>query len=241
MGKHCCFRTLGLVVIGAMILCVSSVQADTTIDTFEDDVPATWPVIANSGTPFVATSEPGLAGVVGGVRDGTVSHTSGPLNVTGAVLIGPGIYSLSLDALTDGLSTLSYDAGGAGLNLDLLDPHGTGATQVDGFVVIDVLTADLGGVPIDVTLTDGGGGSDTQGGIAAGGGMVSIPLASYVGVDFSDIDSVEFQFDPAAEFDLTIDFLGFDWVNGHAPEPSSAVLGLLGLSAMFFYRRRRVR
>lgn len=217
------FSAIGGLVVG--LLLVQSVRADTIIDTFGDEVPGTWPTSANAGTPFVATNEPGLAGVIGGVRGGTVSHMAGPLDITAAVLTGPGIYSLSSDALTDGSSTLSYDAGGAGLNLDLLDPHGTGPVNLsEAAFIMDVVGTDLGGVPFDVTM-DGVTVSSN-----ANVGQAVIPLDQFLGLDVSDIDSIEVAFDPPQEFDITVDFIGFDWPDVQVtptPEPASILAWLV--------------
>ena len=230
----------------AGLLLTQPVRADTIIDTFDDSDPGLWPAIANSGTPFVSSSDSGVAGVIGGVRDGFVNWQAGPLNVTAAVLTGPGIYSLSSDVLTNGSSALSYNAGGLGLSLDLLDPHGTGSSALDpgAAFIIEVVSSDLGGVPIFVQLTDGSGGTGVQGAVAAGGGAVSIPLQDFLPIDFSDIDQIDVSFDPPDEFDITVDYLAFDWPDPRPiiPEPTSlAVWSLLGLTLSSARWRRRTR
>jgi hypothetical protein len=163
---------------------------------------------------------------------------SGPLGVSAAIIPGQGVFSISSDTLTDGSAALSYPGVG-GLSLDLTY---SGTVPQGAAVIIDVVSSDLGGVPIDVTLTDGGGNSATASGVAAGAQTVSIPLTDFGGLDFADIDQIDVQFDPGAEFDITADFIGFDWPEvDQQPEPASiliwSLVGLIGLVASKRCRR----
>jgi hypothetical protein len=269
-------RSLFALAILAALSVSQAGWADTIIDTFDDFDPGLWPLVVDSGTPLAGNSQSGVGGVVGGVRNASVEWMSGPLSVSGSIVSPPGLFSLSSDVLTDGVATLTYPGQG-GLNLDLLDPHGSdrggpqeggtpfrfensyrhglsttfktpggkssGGGLQDAALIIEVVSSDLGGVPINVTLTDGGANSASASRTASGAQTVSIPLTDFAGLDFSDIDQIEVEFDPAAEFDITVDFIGFDWPEVEPePEPASILVwSLVALIGIVVSRRFRGR
>jgi hypothetical protein len=230
------FLLIGLVIAFAS---VPVSRADTIVDTFDDFDPGLWPLTVGPNTPIAGNSQSGVTGVVGGVRNAQAEWTSGPSSVSANLISPPGIFSISSNVLTDGEATLSYPGQG-GLNLDLTY---SGPVPPGAAFIIEVVSSDMGGVPIDVTLTDGSGNSSTVGGSAAGAQTVSLPLSNFVGVDFSDIDQIDVNFNPGSEFDITADFIGFDWPDVQPePEPASiliwSLVGLIGLVAGKRFGRR---
>jgi hypothetical protein len=91
-----------------------------------------------------------------------------------------------------------------------------------------LLSADLGFVDFTATLTDGDGTMETSSDGAAAGGIVSIPFSNYTSVNLADITEIKVTFDPAAEFDITLDDISIT-----VPEPGALLLlsaALIGLA-----------
>lgn len=203
-----------LVVILGATPATKSVAEIILIDEFDD---GGFVIQANSGTPSITDSQSSLSNVVGGRRDSQVDWTSGPKSVLLAVITDPGILAYSSDVLTDGMAMLTYPG---------LDLNASGFMSID----LDVLSSDLGPVPIAVTLTDGGGGMATGMGTtpSPAPGTLSIPSSEFPGVDFSDIDEIKVTLDPPMEFDISLDAIRII-----VPEPGSMLLFstlLLGLA-----------
>ncbi len=199
------------------------------IDTFD----VTSQSVAADGSDTTAAPE-----AVGGFR--TIEITkAGPLGATASVLIPPGIYSHSADALTAATSVITWDANGAGLG---------GVDLTDGLLnpefVLELLSIDLG-VSVSIGVTDTFGGSDTQvvPGLSGTPGTYTLSFSAFTGVDFTSIDSISLTVNGPEATDLTLDLLQTQGTTPPPPPsvPEPGVLLLLGsgLIGLFGVRGRK--
>ncbi|BCG63939.1 MAG: hypothetical protein methR_P1689 [Methyloprofundus sp.] len=180
---------LGLAVVAAL---TTGTANAATIDTFDDAAMS----VAADGTATVA------ALVAGGFRTVDMVKT-GPLGATASVLTPPGIYSHSADALTSAISTITWDANGAGLG---------GLDWVEGLINntfdIDILSTDLAGaITLTLLATDTFGGSDSVTTPSTGAGILNIAFSSFSGVDFTSMDFLSLQVNGITAADITLDSL----------------------------------
>ncbi len=202
-----------------------------------DNFDVTSQSVAADGSDTAAAPE-----AIGGFR--TIEITkAGPLGATASVLVPPGIYSHSADALTSATSVITWDANGAGLGgVDL-----TGGLLNPEFV-LDVLFIDIGGINLSISVTDTDGDSDTQavpvpGGFTAPGTLTLAFSAFDPAVDFTSINSVSLTIAGDTASDLILDLLQ---TQGDTPPPPPSVPepGILlllgsGLIGLFGVRGRK--
>jgi len=160
------------------------------------------------GTSTTAT-DMGLADVIGGSRELTVSAENTPGFIVGLdnVIVGAvplvGFLDYSSTAAADGNAVLRYDGGGAGLNVSLAPATGIRLVTLD---------ADLAAVPIQVTLTlvDQAAHSVSVSRTVFLAGITSqidFPFADFPGVDLGAVFSIEVAIDPntSGAADLRLD------------------------------------
>jgi hypothetical protein len=243
--------TIPLVIAGTL-LAGSSVQASNlVIDNFSDSG-----VAGNLGCTFLGygqcvfrqtpgypnDTQSGLSGVVGGSRQLSISGTTGQQSNFGIVAGGSGVASLANATGVASVSTLIYNAGGAGLNIN--------ENAFGGFKSFDLVipSADLG-LDATLTLTDGSGTFANLTLLNIGAGSNISTTASFdldnpvfAALNFTDIDSVRLDLFGDADLDASIDQIGFIMTPNipgtTTPEPTT-LLGLLAIGAYSFASRRR--
>jgi len=176
-----------------------------------------------------SVTDPGLNGVLGGVRQLTVAATRLDLpgldNVAaGAAVLGDFFdYHASLGAI--GNVALRYDQGGAGLNVSI---YGFDHFQ------LAVLIADASSVPYDATVTvednTGGSASSTQTITTPGRVTIAWPLASFSSVDLNAVQSITLVIAPNLAADMRVDL--FQVVGPPVLMPLLSPAGMLALVVM---------
>jgi hypothetical protein len=209
-----------------------------TIDTFDAaNTTKLPPGIIQNTVGSTAVTDTGLSGVIGGVRELTVTATSLLLpsdNVTaGAAVLGD-FFDYHSTLTATGEVALHYDRNGLGLNV-----------SVGGFdhFQLTVIDADPASVPYDATVTvaDNGGGSasSTQTITTSGAATIAWPLANFSGVDLNDVRSITLLIAPNYAADMRMDLFQVVRPPVGAPLLSPAmmlilvlVLGVVGLTTV---------
>lgn len=217
MGKLITF-----ILINIFSITLNSAQASTFIDTFDDFDPQ----VATPGSPStVATTN-----AIGGYRKIEITKT-GPLSAT--AFVGGGIYAHSADALTSAISTITWDANGAGLGIDLLTPDTLGFTGSSCFecFVIDVESIDQGNVDLTFKIIDAASHMSSFTATSVGLGINEFSFSNFGSlVNLSDIDSIALIVDGATASDLTLNFEGFTGSSVvSVPAPAAIWMILAGL------------
>lgn len=220
---------LGLAIIAALSVGTANAALITAIDDFTTGGMA----VSADGTSTVAAS-----GALGGYRTVTMTK-SGSLGATANVLTNPGIYAHSADAQTSAISTITWDANGAGLG---------GLNWLTGFTNqtfdLDILSIDQGQVDLSLTIADLVGGLDSFTLSGLGIGIQSFYFSAFTGIDFAQVNSLSLKVNGGLASDLTLNALGVygDVIplrSASVPEPT--VLALLGVGlAVFGFTRRKV-
>ena len=208
-----------------------------TIDTFDDANATRLPPGSNQNTVgSTVVTDTGLSGVIGGVRELTVTAIDLLLppadNVTaGAAVLGDYFdYHSTLTA--KGEATLLYDRNGLGLDLSV---YGFDHFQ------LTVIDADPASVPYDATVTvvDNGAGSasSTQTITTSGPVTISWPMTDFSGVDLKAVRSITLVIAPNYAADMRMDLFQAVRPPVGAPLLSPAmmlalvlVLGVVGLT-----------
>ncbi len=172
------------------------------------------------------------AGAIGGFR--TIDMTSvGPLYATAAIVLPPGIYSHSADAMTSATSNITWDANGAGLGgMDLVE----GLTN--NVFSFEIISIDQGDIDLILSVEDSFGGLDSFTFSNAGVGTESVAFASFTGIDFTSIDLISLQVVGGLASDLTLDLLSTTGDRTAVPEPISLALLGIGMIGVGFSRRK---
>jgi len=220
-----------LSVLTLLFLFINSVSASTIIDSFNDSTPQ---IVSANGSDTVATSS-----AIGGYRTISISK-SGPLGASASVISG--IFAHSADALTSAISTITWDANGAGLNADLLasDTLGfTGSSCYECFV-LDVLSIDQGNVDLTIQLSDGSNtASYTSSGV--GTGLYEVMFSQFTGVDLTSIMAISLEINGAQASDMTLDFQGYTGKQvSSVPLPATVWLFATGLISFLGTHRRKI-
>lgn len=222
-----------------LALTVATRGAALTVDAFDDALTTKLPpgVVQNTiGSTTVPDS--GLNGVLGGVRQLTVTATSLELLglddvVAGAAVLGDFFdYHASLGAI--GEVALRYDRGGPGLDVSI---YGFDHFQ------LTVLIADASSVPYDATVTvednAGGSASSTQTITQDGPRIIAWPLANFSAVDLNAVQSITLVIAPNLAADMRVDLFQVVGPPVHAPLLSPAAmlalvvtLGVIGLTTL---------
>jgi len=183
-----------------LIFSSTSVLGQVVIDAFSDAGLNTVapPGVQRTTVGVTTVTDTGLTDVIGGARTLTVQATiAGGANpsVVAGVIPAFDLLSYSSSLLADGLTTLFYDANGAGLAVDLSTGEGI---QVS-------LTTDAAAVPYLVSLTLSDGvitETDVQAGVMSGTTLIEFFYTSFPTVDLANIESIEVSIDPNAAGDL---------------------------------------
>ncbi len=175
------------------------------IDDFSSAVTTLQPPGIKQTGPGTATgTDPGLSGVIGGVRKLQVTVTSEPANqgVRVGVIAAATILSYASDDSANGKMTLLYDAGGAGLGADL-----SSALNLS----VNVFFADAAAPPytVEVTLVDSSAkiASVTQTILISGARIIDFPFSSFTGVNIANIFSIKIAIDPNTAADILLDIV----------------------------------
>jgi hypothetical protein len=244
-------------VIAGTLLAGTSVQASTLIvDDYSDSGTAvdqcssfllgqcvyrnpsiTYPAPINITIPGprLTDTQSGLSNVEGGVRKLEMTPSS---TANAQMGISPSLEALVLNNASGISSTgkVTYNAGGAGLNLD------ANAFGFDSFI-FQILAADsgFGNWSLNLELTSNLGvtsqqqQSSTLSNLNSSSTTAFFDLSAFDNIDFTDIDQVAFTLSGPAGFDVTIDQIKFTKV---APEPGT-ILGLLAFGTVGLVSRRR--
>jgi hypothetical protein len=220
-----CVAVFGLALAG-------TARAFQVIDTFREPSTGGDQIVTEANSPDTRT---GLDTneVVGGARIVSVNQDQAgttdstvtiPLRVSGTSVEqfrfdNPSGYS--------GTATVTYDANGSGLGLDLsMWPR----------ISVDVISAPFDGnrSTLAITLTDGNTNSGTVTQDLVGGNVVHFPLSSYSGVNMASLDSIVATITAIdTDADVTLDFIRA------TPEPGVALLlGLVGIVVLVRRPRR---
>jgi hypothetical protein len=226
-------RLLLPVLAAGLALPVSTSHASVIVIDDFSDAPGAWPIsLFAPGT--TSLTEAGLTGVLGGVRETTVSMTSAAnpgldfLQATIAPALG--LFDYNSSAGTDGSVSFLYDAGGAGLSAFFANQLGIEI----GFTLFD----HAGGVPLPVTivLTDGMNTATlTQSLTAPGGQTLQFLFADFANIGalgLAYVQSVEVILDAAIGADFRV-----SQISTIVPAPGS--IALLALAAFVGRFRRR--
>jgi hypothetical protein len=237
-------RSIATCAAVALTMAGRVVSAGTLIDDFSNanTTLLSPPPNANVSVSAVGSTtvvDPGLAGVLGGVRTLTVYadalQNPGLDMILAGVSPTPGFLSYESTATGSGHAALLYDGGGAGLNANFLPAVGI---RVDIF--------DLSTPPFDVTITladtNMNSAAFTRTVLTADTGDLHFPFQDFPGVDLGSIFSVGIDIHPTeagAEFKV-------DRIEAYrpvgAPLPLASPQGLLALVAvLLFVGRRAVR
>jgi hypothetical protein len=216
-----------------------------TIDAFTDPYPPN-PDLPASGRPILfvgtvcdgsscppglliehpvsdATSQTGLAGVLGGGRDAVISHVVGTANSD--IVTDPPSLTMNHNAGASAILEVHYGTAGS-LDADLT-PNSADAIE---FYVGGDMYAGPRPVPCTVTVTSGAG---TAGEVTASvtqdlieNGVYTYPFADFTGVDFTDVDQLSILFDASAV--TAVDFgIGPIQTNGQVVPVDAANWGRL--------------
>jgi hypothetical protein len=230
-----------IALVAALLLALPGSAQAVLIDEFDVDQSAVIPL--GGSNPATSSIVSATAGVLGGFRAGVLTRTVGLGGMSyDSNISTPGLGDLSLGASTDGTFLLIYDG-----DLDfVVDPDGLSENlQAAGESLFSItLRSDL---VADLTLTVYSSATDfsTFEFTSPGLGLdptafttILIPFASFAptgsGADFEDVGAVTLEVDGVLGLDLQI-----DRIETVVPEPTTLVLGSLGLAGLAVASRRR--
>ncbi|MDA1015385.1 MAG: hypothetical protein O3A00_13155 [Planctomycetota bacterium] len=239
-------RTFTLTLITVVSSLHGTVDAAVTVDSFGGGALALT-TLSTNGSSFNGSQADGS--ISGGSREVDLALATGLFGstVTGEVNTVAGIFNYESGTFANGSAALTYDASGAGLNLDL-----SSATAVE----VEFLATDLN-FPVTVTIGDGTNTQSVTLNTTGPGTMVFSLGAFGVPLDLTDIDSLVVSLDPimAGDFAITeIRISGTTSTSGGSGgggggggaatagvEPHGIVLWILGLGCSFYVARRNRR
>ncbi|MBI4514453.1 MAG: hypothetical protein HY699_01375 [Deltaproteobacteria bacterium] len=195
-----------LLAVPALLAAISASVGALTIDDFSSaDTTGLPPGIVQASVGSTTATDPGVAGVIGGVRRITVAATR-IASKADSVIVGVSTTANLLDYAStvgaNGRVEVLYDAGGAGLAANLALTTG---------ISIVVCGADAASVPytVRVFLVDSAGrsASSLQSFTVSGPRAIYFPLSDFSGVNLSSVFSIRITIDPNKAADLRIDLI----------------------------------
>ena len=194
-----------------------------------DDFDSVMQSVGAVGAPNTAA-----APVIGGFRTVELTSIVGALGASATVLPAPsGFYAHSADVGTSATSQLTWDANGTGLGgADFTD------AGLSTLFHLDILSIDVGLVDLTITVADTLSGVDsvTLSGLTVG--QAAFDFASFSGIDFTSIDSVQLTVAGGIAADLSLDLFETSG-DLNLPEPSAFLL--MGLGLFGFSRRKSLK
>lgn len=207
----------------------------------DDFTSGPYSITANSVLPRAEAVRAGT--MLGGERDALLEWMGGPQGVSASVVIGGGgaqFYNESSES--NGRLTLQYDGFDGELETDGVQTPGSGlATNFSGDTQFDLffrfVDAGLGAnVAVTITVVSATGSSTFTSFIANGVNIMhSVAFSNFVGVDFANVQRLEFSFTSPAASDFTLDYIQS---SSSIPGPAAAIPFAVGA---FTAVRRRLR
>jgi hypothetical protein len=164
--------------VAAAVALTGTAKADITLDDFAAPTPAiNYAITASNSNPYTSPIATTLAGQT---RVVSVNVTSGLGAFSATGQIGGGVFELSTPAASTARASVGY-SWGTGINLTALNATG---------ITLSFTFADLS-VPYSVRITDGSANSAFATGTITGAGSYTFSTSSFVGVDLSNVSTVE--------------------------------------------------
>jgi len=246
MNRNCNMRFYHYLMGATIAFTAFGVPAHAvTIDNFS----GAQTLLANSGTP---TDDDFLAGgMLGGERDISIGHVSGPSNVDLSVDSGGnGRLSYSEGSETQGTAVLVWDGVDTSTAVDTvgLTPADLTDAGASNSIAFQLLSTDFSG-SIVVTLWSGAGNSSTGTLVVPSliGSPTAAPLlfssfsiATGTGANFAAVTAIQMELiTPNSGTDWQIDLIESTFTAEAVPEPATWVLALIGLCGLGILKQRR--
>lgn len=231
------FRALAVSLTLAVWFSTTSVRAVVIDDFSTANTPALLQINGGSGGPATDNDDSGLAGVVGGVREVTLTRTSGTAGDIRAEVTGGEMRFQTLNVIDSANFLLVYDAvTGVGVG-DVAADLTAGGTNAFG---VAFSAASGGTTPVTINVFDGTNSGAATVNYLGGPGTLVIPYSNvgFAGVNFASINTVSLQVTGVFDGDYFISLFESQ-ITGDpqaVPEPSTIVLAAISLLGVLIFR-----
>ncbi|HVL40111.1 MAG TPA: PTPA-CTERM sorting domain-containing protein [Fimbriimonadaceae bacterium] len=224
--------------VGLFALAGAAISAQAIV--IDDFTSGAYSITANSVNPQAEAVRNGT--MLGGQRDALVQYLSGPLSVTAQVVIGGGGAQFYNEASeTNGVLTLQYDGFDGEVEDGVLNPGtnlGGNFSLGNSFdLFFPFIDAGLGSqVNLTITVVTGGGTATHSANINNGTNIMhSVAFGNFAGVDWSNVQRVDFRFQSPTAADFTLDSIRVNVI----PGPAALLPFLAGMAGLARKRRRK--